>query len=226
MSRDFTELFDEWSEHYDETVAGNDEEYREVFEGYERILEEVATRVSGKVLEFGVGTGNLTEKLVRRGSVVYGVEPSRGMREQVLKRGLGFQLLQGDFLDFPEIPAPVDAIVSTYAFHHLTDGEKDAAIALYSGMLGPGGRIVFADTMFADERERTATEEAARSAGRFHLLNDLQSEYYTTLNVLEKSLTRHGFAVSFQQLNRYVWLVDAVKGSGGTADGSPEEQAQ
>ncbi|MFD1954223.1 class I SAM-dependent DNA methyltransferase [Paenibacillus thailandensis] len=213
MSKDFTELFDEWSERYDETVAGGDEEYREVFDGYDRILEEVASRVSGTVLEFGVGTGNLTEKLLRRGCAVYGIEPSKGMREQALKRQFDMVLAAGDFLRFPLVPEKIDAVASTYAFHHLTDEEKEEAIAIYSGLLGAGGKLVFADTMFEGEEERREIEEAARAAGHVKLLNDLRTEYYTTLNVLEGILVRHGFEVSFYKLNRYVWLMDATKAS-------------
>ncbi|QAY67247.1 class I SAM-dependent DNA methyltransferase [Paenibacillus protaetiae] len=211
MGREFTELFDEWSEHYDRTVAGEDEEYREVFDGYDRILEAVAERVSGVIVEFGVGTGNLTEKLLRRSDNIYGIEPSEGMRTQVLKRGLPIVLLDGDFLEFPAVPEPIDAIVSTYAFHHLTDEEKERAIALYSRLLQPGGRIVFADTAFASAEDRLEIEQSAERAGFVNLLQDLRTEYYTSLTVLNKLFTEHRFAVSFTRLNRYVWLMEAVK---------------
>ncbi|GMK45283.1 class I SAM-dependent DNA methyltransferase [Paenibacillus glycanilyticus] len=211
MGREFTALFDEWSESYDRTVAGEDVEYREVFAGYDRILEAVAERVSGTIVEFGVGTGNLTEKLLKRSDKVYGIEPSEGMRREVSKRELPIRLLDGDFLDFPELPERMDAIVSTYAFHHLTDTEKDQAIALYSQLLAPGGRVVFADTSFASAEERHQIEQTALEAGFLNLYQDLRTEYYTSLDVLNKLFTNHGFTVSFTRLNRYVWLLEAVK---------------
>ncbi|MFF2481964.1 class I SAM-dependent methyltransferase [Paenibacillus sp. NPDC058071] len=211
MGREFIDLFDEWSKDYDLTVAGQDEQYREVFAGYDGILEAVASRSAGTVVEFGVGTGNLTERLLARGRQVYGIEPSPGMRRQIGKRALPFTLLDGDFLQFPPLPAKVDTIVSTYAFHHLTDGEKDAAIELYGRLLGPGGKIVFADTAYRDDEERKAIQDSAREAGYDQLLNDLLTEYYTTLDVLEKAFTRYGFSVDFSRLNRYVWLMDATK---------------
>lgn len=186
-------------------------EYREVFAGYDRILEAVAERVSGTIVEFGVGTGNLTEKLLKRSDKVYGIEPSEGMRREVSKRELPIRLLDGDFLDFPELPERMDAIVSTYAFHHLTDTEKDQAIALYSQLLAPGGRVVFADTSFASAEERHQIEQTALEAGFLNLYQDLRTEYYTSLDVLNKLFTNHGFTVSFTRLNRYVWLLEAVK---------------
>ncbi len=44
------------------------------------ILEDVVNKSFGNVLEFGVGTGNLTNKLLLAGRTVYGIEPSREMR--------------------------------------------------------------------------------------------------------------------------------------------------
>ncbi|SFE06540.1 putative AdoMet-dependent methyltransferase [Paenibacillus catalpae] len=211
MGREFTALFDEWSESYDRTVAGEDVEYREVFAGYDRILEAVAERVSGTVVEFGVGTGNLTEKLLKVSEKVFGIEPSEGMRREVLKRGLPIKLLDGDFLEFPQLPVRIDAIVSTYAFHHLTDAEKERAIALYSSLLAPGGRVVFADTSFASAEERQEIEQSALDAGFLNLYQDLRTEYYTSLEILNKLFMEQGFTVSFTRLNRYVWLLEAVK---------------
>jgi putative AdoMet-dependent methyltransferase len=211
MGKEFIALFDEWSESYDRTVAGEDVEYREVFEGYDRILEAVAEKVSGTVVEFGVGTGNLTEKLISRSNKVYGIEPSEGMRREVLKRELSMELLDGDFLEFPELPVPIDVIVSTYAFHHLTDVEKEQAVALYSNLLGPGGRVVFADTSFASAEERHEIEQSALEAGFLNLYQDLRTEYYTSLDILNTLFTEQGFTVSFTRLNRYVWLLEAVK---------------
>ncbi|AJY76900.1 class I SAM-dependent DNA methyltransferase [Paenibacillus beijingensis] len=212
MGREFVSLFDQWSEEYDRTVSGHDEQYREVFEHYGDILEAVASRSFGTVVEFGAGTGNLSEQLLRRGLKVYGVEPSQGMRAQIQKRNLDFVLLDGDFLHFPPIPEQVNSIVSTYAFHHLTDEEKEQALSIYSTLLGKGGKIVFADIAFRDEQDREKTEAYIAEKGHFDLLQDLQTEYSTTLDRLKSMFNRHGFSVSFGKLNRYVWLMEAAKG--------------
>ena len=41
MGREFLHVFEEWANTYDDTVMGNDLEYREVFRNYESILQEV-----------------------------------------------------------------------------------------------------------------------------------------------------------------------------------------
>jgi putative AdoMet-dependent methyltransferase len=211
MGREFIELFDEWSASYDLTVSGEDQEYKEVFHKYEDILNEVAAKSGEIVLEFGVGTGNLSEKLLERGKEVIGVEPSKGMREKAQTRFPELTLLDGDFLSFPPIEKRIDTIVSTYAFHHLTDEEKDAAIARYSQMLEKDGKIVFADTAFLHESDKESRHKKVEEQGYMNLLHDLQTEYYTTLIVLEELFNKHRFDVTFTKLNEYVWLMEAIK---------------
>lgn len=211
MGREFIDLFDEWSSSYDETVSGNDQEYKEVFHKYDEILETVVQRSGNVVLEFGVGTGNLSEKLLKSGKQVIGIEPSKGMREKASDRLPDLTLYDGDFLSFPKLDQEIDTIVSTYAFHHLTDEEKDIAIGQYSQLLKKNGKIVFADTAYLHEDDKKERHEKVRSQGFLNLLKDLQTEYYTTLGVLEDLFKKHDFEVSFKKLNEYVWLMEAVK---------------
>ena len=101
MGTEFNGLFDEWAHTYDSFVQGEDIQYKEVFAHYEDILEDVVNKSFGNVLEFGVGTGNLTNKLLLAGRTVYGIEPSREMR-MIAKEKLPkeFSITEGDFLSF------------------------------------------------------------------------------------------------------------------------------
>jgi putative AdoMet-dependent methyltransferase len=212
MGREFLELFETWANSYDESVGGQDEQYREVFAGYEVILNTVVNKSGNVVLEFGVGTGNLTKKLLDAGKTVYGIEPSAPMREKAFEKlGEHVSIQDGDFLQFPVPQEPIDTIVSTYAFHHLTDEEKAQAIANYGKLLHKGGKIVFADTAFADEEAFQQTINEAIERGFHNLAEDLQREYYTTLDALERMFKAGGFSVEFSRLNKFVWLMEAVK---------------
>ncbi|WP_027724662.1 class I SAM-dependent DNA methyltransferase [Tuberibacillus calidus] len=210
MGLEFVDLFNDWADTYDSTVMGGDEEYKEVFQDYERILEAVAERSYGHVLEFGVGTGNLTEKLLAKGYLVHGIEPSAGMRTKAKEKFPDLDLYDGDFLHFPHFPE-VNSVVSSYAFHHLTDDEKDQALRLYGQLLKKNGKIVFADTMFKNLFEKKAMVEEALQKGYQHLAHDLETEYYPLKETMAVLFEKNGFDVSFEPLNRYVWLMDATK---------------
>ncbi|MGM7702111.1 class I SAM-dependent DNA methyltransferase [Pseudalkalibacillus sp. Hm43] len=213
MGREFIDLFDKWADSYDDTVSSSseDNEYHEVFTGYQEILDRVAIESKGTVLEFGVGTGNLSDALMKKNLNVIGVEPSPGMRQKTNERFPDMKLLDGDFLSFPELDEKVDTIVSTYAFHHLTDEEKEKAIHNYGKLLGNNGRIVFADTVYEHEEAKKEIHSRVKKQGYKNLLHDLQTEYYTTIGVLSDMFNAHGFEVDFERMNRYVWLMVAVK---------------
>jgi putative AdoMet-dependent methyltransferase len=211
MGKEFIELFEQWADSYDDSVTGHDLEYKEVFRNYEGILDAVAARSSGHVMEFGPGTGNLTAKLLEKGLRVTGVEPSPAMRKiAIAKLGEQAAIAEGDFLSYPA-GEPVDTIVSTYAFHHLTDEEKNEAAASYSHLLATGGKIVFADTMYESEEAYKKAISDAEEQGFHNLAEDLQREYYTTIPVLRNILEQNGFKANFSRCNDFVWLMEGEK---------------
>ncbi|MFD1037620.1 class I SAM-dependent DNA methyltransferase [Virgibacillus byunsanensis] len=211
MGREFLDLFDNWATTYDDSVAGQDPQYQAVFANYEVILNKVTENSYGNILEFGVGTGNLTEKLINAGHQVFGIEPSQAMRKIAAEKLPNLHLMEGDFISFPKPTLPIDTIVSTYAFHHLTDEEKEVAIKQYADMLPQAGKIVFADTMFEDEDVKEKIIEEANKHQFYNLSEDLKREYYPTKEVLQNIFLDHNFGVSFKQMNDFVWLIIANK---------------
>ncbi|MED3571531.1 class I SAM-dependent DNA methyltransferase [Cytobacillus praedii] len=211
MGMEFIELFEEWADTYDESVTGNDIEYKEVFKHYDQLLQKVADRSFGHVLEFGPGTGNLTIKMIEKGLKVTGVEPSPSMRK-IANQKLANKavIVDGDFLSF-SLDQPIDTFVSSYAFHHLTDEEKETAIAKYGNLLASGGKIVFADTMYESAKSYKSAIEKAMENGFHNLAEDLQREYYTTIPFLKGVLERNGFTPRFEQCNEFVWIMEGVK---------------
>lgn len=105
----------------------------------------------------------------------------------------------------------MDTIVSTYAFHHLTDEEKQKAIGIYSKLLHSGGKIVFADTMYLSKAEHNRAIQKAKDTGYLNLAVDLATEFYPTIPFLKSLFEEKGFAVSFDRCNQFVWIVGAEK---------------
>ncbi|WP_391117074.1 class I SAM-dependent DNA methyltransferase [Psychrobacillus sp. L3] len=211
MGREFVEIFDEWAYSYDASVSGEDPEYRDVFEGYETILSEVAKRVSGTVIEFGTGTGNLTAKLIEAGISVIGIEPNTKMRQVTADRFPAINIIDGDLLQFNVVTENIDAIVSSYVFHHLTDEEKGEALKTYAKLLPANGKVVFADTVFITDGAKNEQIIKERNRGFHNVADDLEREYYTTIPTLTKLFDDAGFQVSFLKMNDFVWLMDATK---------------
>ena len=212
MGREFLDVFTGWAESYDSFVQGQDAEYKEVFRRYDEILDEIVKRSGENVLEFGIGTGNLTKLLMDSGKIVFPIEPSPEMRLIAAKKlGENVVIHDGDLIDFPKPTQQVDTIVSSYVFHHLTDDEKYEAIKIYHSLLPVNGKIIFADTMFLTEEAFQNEISKADKANFIDLRDDLKREYYPLIPVIRSHFEKNGFSVSFQQFNDFVWIVEATK---------------
>lgn len=213
MGREFLKVFSEWAEDYDTFVEGNDIQYRAVFENYEHILNEIVARSGGHVLEFGIGTGNLTQKLIDHDKQVFAVEPSAQMREQAKEKlPESFIVYDGDMQRYPTPVGVIDTVVSSYVFHHLTDNEKGDVLKQYIQLLPKGGKVVFADTLFISEEAYQLKIEEASNLGYAELVDDLKREYYPLLQQVQTAFEEGGFVeVSFQQMNEYVWIIEGEK---------------
>lgn len=212
MGREFVDLFDGWAKSYDKTVSGEDIEYREVFENYDHILDSVVEHTVGpNVIEFGVGTGNLTRKLINKGYNVFGVEPSMEMLKIGQLKVPEAKIQDGDFIHFKSPDTPIQSIVSSYAFHHLTDEEKDVAIKQYRELLPKDVVIVFADTSFENQKSKRKMIETAIASYHYNLADDLTEEHYSEISTLQSICEKHDFEVRFEQKNKYVWVMIAKR---------------
>mgnify|MGYP002243576125 CR=1 FL=1 len=86
-------------------------------------------RKDGKILEIGVGTGNLAGKFLQNKYHIIGIDQSRQMLAVAKEKYPKLHVRLGEFLKIPYENQTFDVIVSTYAFHHLDEEEKRVAIA-------------------------------------------------------------------------------------------------
>jgi len=148
---------DEEADGYDEDVTHEENPIRA---GYGATLDWVVGRAAvgpeDEVADLGIGTANLAVRIPPCRRLV-GVDVSAqmlGLAEAKLQRG-DVELVHTDLLEFLDKPATFDAIVSTYAIHHLEADEKAALIERAAARLAPGGRLAVGDLMAAS---RTAVD--------------------------------------------------------------------
>lgn len=213
MGLEFMPIFKDWAVSYDDEVEGHNPQYKDVFEGYWDIITEIINQSGNSILEFGSGTGNLTEKLLQAGKKVYPIEPSQEMRAIAQEKLKDYQVefLDGDMENFPQPENEVDTIVSNLVFHHLNAAEKNSALAAYNKILPSGGKIIFGDTMFLSQAALDAIIERESSRGFEDLVEDLNREYYPLITDLEEIFRANNFKTTYRQMNNYVWIVIAEK---------------
>lgn len=161
--------FDVWADGYDESVRLADESDAYPFAGYATILKEIYGRVCASgakaVLDIGFGTGTLAGQLYQQGCDVFGQDFSSRMIQLAQEKMPQAQLYQGDFslgLVQELKQQRYDAIIATYALHHLTDEQKVAFFQELLPLLQDNGCIYVGDVAFAT---RAQLEQCKAQAG-------------------------------------------------------------
>lgn len=180
--------FDLWANDYDQTVQVSEESDLYPFAGYRKILNtiynEVMQNKESAVLDIGFGTGVLTNKLYDSGHYIEGIDFSPKMIAIAQAKMPHANLIEYDFTKgLPESlkGKKYDSIISTYALHHLTDGEKVEFIKSLLPLLKESGKIYIGDIAFE-------TREQLEVCRNDHIKYWDEDEYYFVYAEIASSL--------------------------------------
>lgn len=140
-----------------------------------------------RILDIGCGDGTLTERMVRAGAIVVGVDASAEMVSAANARGLDARLIDAERLPFD---GEFDAVFSNAALHWVRD--HDAMLAGVHRALVPGGRFV---AEFGGHGNIAAIQVAIRSVLAHRGWETNVHRYYATPEEYAGRLTTHGFTV-------------------------------
>ena len=198
--------FDKWAENYDDSIASDDGCFGRYDDVLDAVVEAARVQPGMRVLDIGVGTANLALRCVARGADVIGLDPSAGMlaraRDKV-DRDVSLQLIQSaqPFLSTGYPDDTFDAVVSTYAFHHMGHETKPDAVREMARVLKPGGVIAIGDLIFEDAR---AEQEALQK------YDWLDEEPFSRLDELRAEFSRLGMTLDCHQFTPVSWVIHAT----------------
>lgn len=150
--QDRSRLFDDWAGRYDRSIRDHS---GFPFDGYEQVLDQITraarTQRGMKVLDLGIGTGNLAARFAALGCGIWGIDSSAEMLVKANEKLPQAVLVQADLLsDWPkELDHRYDRIVSAYVLHEFDLSTK---VELLRGLserhLAAKGHIVVGDIAF------------------------------------------------------------------------------
>jgi putative AdoMet-dependent methyltransferase len=207
---------------HDAEAAGYDQDIRNeadpIRDGYLQVLawvvQEAQIAPTSRVLELGSGTGNLS-RLIRSCGELVAVDVSEKM-EAVARPKLSHlthrQFIKADILEvFTQGLGQFDAVISTYAIHHLTDLEKRRLFGLVFYSLLPSGRAVFGDLMMQTSSEKEKKIQQYLAKGDHATAQAVIEEFFWLLDIAINDLERLGFKVSTARFSDLSYGVVAQK---------------
>ena len=168
-------IFERWAARYDQSVQAD----QGIFASYDQVLAEVV-RAAGleagmRVLELGVGTGNLAQRLVALGCQVWGVDFSPAMLAIAREKVPQVTLVQMDLTgEWPSVlQQRFDRIVANFVLHEFDLATKVSLLRrLVTDHLVVHGRIVIGDVAFATAAARHESGAEAWDEDEFYWAAD------------------------------------------------------
>ncbi|MEM9491848.1 MAG: class I SAM-dependent methyltransferase [Myxococcota bacterium] len=204
---------------HDDDADGYDADVRDeshpIRAGYDAVLSWVAAQVpdgSGVVVDLGSGTGNLAVRITAPQRLIC-VDISADMSAIATDKlaGRPFELIQADLLECFDTLPTADAIVSTYAIHHLTPDEKRVLFERCYERLAPDGVAAFGDLMFESRAAEAELLDAYARSGRAELVRDIRDEFFWHVDQCCEQLSVIGFEASAQRFSELSWGIVASK---------------
>ena len=200
--------FSNWARDYDKDVKV-DRGTLKIYQNYEVLLDQVVkeaikyTNEGEGILDIGVGTGNLANRFYNLGYDIVGVDQSRDMLEVAKSKNPGLKVRLGEFMKLPFEKKSFKAIVSTYAFHHLEEKEKELALEEMIRVLSDDGVIVIGDLMFESEEARNKLYATLNNDEKLAI----EDENYSHVDQLEGYVQNYGKQMERIQIDRFCWVV-------------------
>jgi len=171
------------------------------FDGYQKVLDAIRTRINIKegmeILDIGIGGGMLSYPLYCKGANITGIDSNDEMLEGANKVMHRATLIKHDIRNaLPEalFGKLFDNIISSYALHHLPDGEKTVLLKTLISMGPKTGEILIADVSF---ETRADMEKIREEAGDYWD----SDEFYIIADEYLPELERQGLSPTYKQIS-------------------------
>jgi putative AdoMet-dependent methyltransferase len=187
-------------------------DFRDIEAESRKILDLFGFEAGDVLLDFGSGTGTFAIQAAKRFKKVHAIDVSQVMIEhakaKAVKAGVAnIMFHHAGFLTYEHKDTPADAIVTTFAFHHLPDYWKGIALKRMNSMLKPNGFLYINDVIIEEANSlnniQALIDKLAKDGGdllREDTERHFREEYSTYEWVMDGLLARSGFQVKSKQI--------------------------
>ncbi len=203
--------YDEIAKYYDQLVKDDVENNAFPYAAYDEVqtiiaeyIDEIHKEDKLEILDIGIGTASLYEKIMPEKINVTGIDTSTNMLEIAKLRLPDAKLFEHDIVK--NLPEEIrgekfDFIVIGYLFKHFDIKAVTDIINFLKKNLAPFGKILIADIMFLDDVHK----KLCLSRHNEYLTTEY---HYHLYNQIVRKLDDN-FALSFMEINEYTGIVIA-----------------
>lgn len=211
---DYQWNFDDRAPTFDQQVLDAESAWS-IYAGYELVLDAIVAHVrpvaGEQGLELAIGTGNLSSRFVAIGAKMSGVDQSFEMLRRCRSKHSSVVTKLGNMLAAPFYSTMFDFVVSSYAFHLLTDEQQLLALREVHRLLRSGGRLCIADHMFSGPENRHSLIMELENIGHELALKTIRTHNFADASKLTSWLECRAYTVDVVQLTESVHLIVASK---------------
>ncbi len=206
-------IYDDLAKRFDQMVKDDIENFRFPYSEYnllhEIIAEYISDRLNGKqvkILDIGIGTASLYERIIPEGIDLTGIDNSEPMLEIARLRVPGARLINHNIKK--GLPEDIkgetyDFIVVSYLFMHFDFEFIIYFIELFRRYLAPFGKLLIGDILFFNEDNKLRFLKENPDVA----INDLNLHVYQ--DVLER--IDDIYDLSYMEINSYTGLIIVEK---------------
>ncbi len=192
-------LFDHWSDFYAPEV----DDAHFPFMGYRDVLlslvREADFKEEHKILELGVGTGNLTRLIPLPANQIWGLDFSEKMLIKARQNLPGAHFIHADLLNgdwIAEIKGPFARVLSAYTMHEFPDSVKYELLTIIGEeLLEKSGKILIGDISYPDQKSFEQAHDDLKGYWD-------EDEYYWCAETMIDKLEDRQFSVDYTQVSK------------------------
>ncbi|QLY39989.1 GNAT family N-acetyltransferase [Hujiaoplasma nucleasis] len=203
------DLFDNWVTNYNKSVIKSEKEVTYPFAGYSKVKYQIIDMITKKpyarILDMGVGTGEITGPLHDLGYNITGVDLSDKMIDLAKSKMPNAMFICDTFQNsLAKLNNQYDFIIFNYSIHHLDyQNHIDLLLNVYD-YLSDHGMIIIGDVSTLNTKDIKQLQEKYDS-----IWDD--EEYYPIVNIYRNSELKKYYKIYYKKINDVTGIFELLK---------------
>ncbi len=208
------DLIDRWD--FDQMAVGYYDKYLSQDQGYKNGIGQMAkavvdTGIKSTIIDIGCGTCTLWEGFSDDYQLT-ALDNSYAMLAVAREKLKWPRFILGNILDADILNiGAYDLVISTFMLHHISYEYQPRAINHLVKLMKGTGKILIADRVFEDEKDKEKYKEILYQEKNFNRIKNIDNEYHLYVSKVKPYIESIGYKVKYRQLGPEIGFFEILK---------------